>query len=1103
MFFWGASRAAEGHGFGHTMKSHLHNSALACGCLLLLLAWPASGGTAVAAEGPGPAARPPLVVVSDDNYPPYIFREASGQLRGILPDQWALWERKTGIPVSLLATNWARAQFLMREGQADVIDTIFYNEDRAKLLAFTPPYAQIEVPVYAHKTLGGISDIASLKGFTIGVKAGDNAVDYLKHRGIDSLKEYTSFEAIIVAAKNQEIKVFAIDQPAAVYYLYKYGVAGDFRQSFLLNRGALHRAVQKDQPELLKLVQDGFDKISPGEYRAIDRKWMGTPFMSSGFMRQGLPWILGVLAAILALAAGNILLVRRVHTKTSELRKALEELRQSLAAQQRTEESLRNSREYFATVFDSINDGLFIHDTESFKVLDVNQSMLKMYGFSTREAALAALAEESDDPPPYSSQDVIAWLRKARDEGPQVFEWHARRHGGQRFWVEVSIRKVRIGANDRLIVTVRDMSAHKAAQETLRESNELFSLFMQHSPIYVFIKEVSPAGSRVLMASENFSDMVGVPGSRMQGMTMEELFPPEFAAKITEDDRAVVAKGAVLKLDENLNDRHYTTIKFPIVRNGKTLLAGYTIDITERKRAEQALALALEHYDLLAKQNRIVTWEIDIRGLYTQLGNEAGLITKRPVEDLVGKKYFYELHPQEGRKAFKDRVLEYIRRGEPLRNLVHPVQTGEGDVIWISSSGIPVYDKEGSIQGYWGTSTDITDRVRSEEEKTALLEKLMHAQKLESVGRLAGGVAHDFNNMLQAILSYTEMALEQVPPGQPLRADLLEIQKAAQRSAKLTGQLQTFARKQAVAPVALDINEAVTHLSDMVRRLIGKDIHLAWTPGLDVGSVMIDPGQFDQLVVNLCINARDAIAGAGSIGIETARVELTPAISSHFDGITPGSYVLLTFRDDGAGMQPEIVDRIFEPFFTTKHPGKGTGLGLSIVYGIVKQNGGHIRVTSNPGRGSVFELYLPASDGTRAEPEPRADGGASTTAPCGTILLVDDEESILRPTRLALEKQGYRVFATTSPLSAIQLYDEKAGQIDLLITDVVMPDMSGPDMVKQLLKRQPDLRHLFISGHTGNLLAGEELNELSANCLQKPFSREALCEKVREALADG
>ncbi|GEM_PF-453457 len=1081
-----------------SMKRHISLlSSFCCGQTLIFVLLIIAPRILHAVAEPQQSGSNTLVVVSDDDYPPYIFRDANGKVRGIIPDQWSLWEQKTGVRIELKAMDWTEAKRCMREGRADAIDTIFFSDERAKLFAFTRPYAKIEVPIYVHKALGGISDIASLKGFTIGVKADDSVADYLARQGIDSLKTYPSYEAVILAAKKLEIKVFSVDQPAAIYYLYKHGVSNEFRQSFVLYTGEFHRAVPKQRPELLRFIQNGFDRISRREYRAIDRKWLGTPLLSTGFLRQWTRWFIAGIAAILSLIMGNVLLGRRVRAKTAELRAALEEIRQSLAARQTSEEALRASREYLATVLDSINDAVFVHDVVTGSIVDVNRRMCEMYGCPSREHALSTGMESlCSGIPPYSMEEGLKWMRKALAEGPQLFEWQAKHCAGHLFWVEVNIRKVKIGADDRLLVTVRDITERKQAEEALQENHELFRLFLRHSPVYAFIKEVTPSESRTLMASDNYQQMLGMPVSEMLGKTMEKLFPPDFAAKITADDWAVVSKGEMLKVDEDMNGRHYTTIKFPIVRKGKTLLAGYTIDITDRKNADaerERLIRAIEQ----SSETIVIT---DAAGMILYVNPEFTKSTGYAREEALGQNARI-LQSGMHEKVFYRQLWERLRSGKTWGGKI--VNKRKDGSLFIEQANIaPVRDEAGSIVNFVAVKRDITQQLRTEEEKTALQEQLMHAQKIESIGRLAGGVAHDFNNMLQAILGYTEMALEQVPQGQPLRDDLAEIKKAAQRSSDLTRQLQTFARKQPVSPVPLDINAAVENMSGMLSRLIGENIRLEWKPDPCLGSVMMDPGQMDQIVANLCVNARDAVGASGRITVATANVEVSSDEARQLDGISPGAYVKLSISDDGPGMPPDVRARIFEPFFTTKPIGQGTGLGLSIVYGSVKQNSGAIRVDSAPGKGTAFQIYLPRhTAGGQAAPEAGpADDGTPMSAAHETILLVDDEENILRPTRRILESLGYRVFATGSPKKALRLFEEHLGQIDLLITDVIMPGMNGHEMVLQMLKRQPALKYLFISGHTANILEDQGLTGLDRICLQKPFSRKILAQKARDLL---
>jgi CheY-like chemotaxis protein len=371
---------------------------------------------------------------------------------------------------------------------------------------------------------------------------------------------------------------------------------------------------------------------------------------------------------------------------------------------------------------------------------------------------------------------------------------------------------------------------------------------------------------------------------------------------------------------------------------------------------------------------------------------------------------------------------------------------------------------------------------------------------MESIGRLAGGVAHDFNNMLQAILGYAEMALEQVEPGLPLHADLQEIQKAAQRSAALTRQLQAFARKQPTAPQVLDLNKAVENMSGMLRRLIGEGIHLVWKLDPSPCLVKVDPSQLDQVVANLFINARDAIEKSGHISIETRVVTIDRIRHTPHGDLPPGPYAVLSVRDDGNGMPPEVVAHLFEPFFTTKLLGRGTGLGLSTVYGIVTQNQGGIQVQSEPGKGSTFEIFLPRQ--TEAPPEAAPTNDSELSVPGGdeTILLVDDELTILQTTRRILESLGYEVLATQSAEEAIRLAEQPQTHVDLLVTDVIMPDISGPELVRRLIKRHPMLRCLYMSGYTANLLFEQGVKETSRDFISKPFSRNTLARKVREAL---
>ena len=380
--------------------------------------------------------------------------------------------------------------------------------------------------------------------------------------------------------------------------------------------------------------------------------------------------------------------------------------------------------------------------------------------------------------------------------------------------------------------------------------------------------------------------------------------------------------------------------------------------------------------------------------------------------------------------------------------------------------------------------------------------QFQQAQKMESVGRLAGGVAHDYNNALTAIMGYTELAMTDAEPKGPLHDDLNEILKASRHAKDITRQLLAFARKQTIAPKVLDLNTSIESMLKMIRRLIGENIDLAWFPGKNLWPVKMDPAQIDQILANLCVNAKDAIAGVGKITIETWVIVLDEAYCAGHRGFVPGEFVLMAISDDGCGMDKETIDNIFEPFFTTKDIDKGTGLGLSTVYGIVKQNKGFINVYSEPGKGTTIKIYLPRNEGKaveiqreRTEQIPQGHGE--------TILLVEDDISILKLIQKILNGLGYKVLAANSPKSALKLAKEHNSEIHLLVTDVIMPEMNGLEMANSLQSLYPDLKRVFMSGYTADTIAHHGFLDEGIDFIQKPCSRTDLAKIVRKVLNEG
>ncbi len=397
-----------------------------------------------------------ISIVSDDNYPPYIFRNENGELQGVIIDQWRLWELKTGIKVNIKAMDWGKAYNYMLEGNADVIETIFKNEEREKIFEFTQPYAQLEIPIFFHNSLSGINDVKTLRGFTIAVKAGDACIRILRNNGITTFKEYNSYESIIKGAVNGETRVFCIDKPPAIYYMYKYNVESQFKQSFILYTGEFHRAVKKGNYKLLKIVEEGFKKFSKSDYEAIDKKWFGSTFTMPAYITYITYFLIFVLILVVASTFLNFILRKKVKEKTLMLQNAIWDL--------------TKSEEKFRTIFNSVNEAIFIHDLETGRIIDVNKSMLNKYGCTYEEALILDVGTLSQGEPPFSQKDALEWIRKASVNGPQAFEWLARTKLGDLFWVDVNMSVGNINNVDVLIVVVRSIDDRKKAELQLTES---------------------------------------------------------------------------------------------------------------------------------------------------------------------------------------------------------------------------------------------------------------------------------------------------------------------------------------------------------------------------------------------------------------------------------------------------------------------------------------------------------------------------------------------------------------------------------------------------------------------------------------------------------
>jgi two-component system, cell cycle sensor histidine kinase and response regulator CckA len=493
--------------------------------------------------------------------------------------------------------------------------------------------------------------------------------------------------------------------------------------------------------------------------------------------------------------------------------------------------------------------------------------------------------------------------------------------------------------------------------------------------------------------------------------------------------------------------------------------------------------------------DRVLIFDTELKIRY--LNPAARDIIARPASEIIGKP------PQEVWPAEVCRIwLPSLHQSMTTRAIVSAesnVPQADGRVRNHMVTFVPIFDKNEQVIELLGICHDLTERKEAEKRQRNLSKQLTQAQKMESVGRLAGGVAHDFNNMLSVIIGYVELAMIKAGPSPDLQEDLSEILKAAKRASAITQQLLAFARKQTISPKSIDLNEAIERTLKMLRRLIRENIELAWLPGSGLWLVRMDPAQVDQILANLCVNARDAITDIGRIVIETSNTAFDDAYCTDNPGFIPGDFVQLAVSDNGSGIDNEILDMVFEPFFTTKRQGQGTGLGLATVYGIVKQNGGFIKLYSEPQKGTTIRIYLPRNGGQAVD----SKSGAEETIPLGhgeRVLLVEDNTTILGLARKMLEGLGYNPLSAGTPAEAIQLADTYNGEIHLLITDVIMPEMNGRDLAELLQAKRPQLKCIYMSGYTSDVIAHQGVLEDGMQFLQKPFSRRDLAVKINRVL---
>jgi PAS domain S-box-containing protein len=770
------------------------------------------------------------------------------------------------------------------------------------------------------------------------------------------------------------------------------------------------------------------------------------------------------------------------------------------AEQAESEEALRQSEERNRLILATALDAVITIDAEG-RIRSWNSRAEAIFGWAEAEVVGRPLAEVAI--PPAQREAHRKGMERYREtgQGPLLnrrIEVTALRRDGSEFPVELSITPIGTGAGLTFSGFLRDLTERRRSEVSLKESLERFrnAASATNDLIYEWNLE-----SGTLDWFGDIDDNLGYgPGEFPRTIkAWEGIIHPEDATRVAKGIERHIAEGGRF-MEEYRIRRKDGSVRFwsdrgVVLRNdqGKSVRRiGATADITDRRRLERERGKLLERLQiqmermpvaciLTGPDYRISYWNPAAVRIF---GHSAAEAAGRAIEELI--------LPTPARPAAADH-LRSLAKKDMSAHVTWANVAKDGRKVTCEWHTTPLLDAEGSFAGIQAMAIDITERATLEGQ-------LRQAQKMEAIGRLAGGIAHDFNNLLTAVSGYSDLLLETIKREDPIRGHVDEIRKAAQRAADLTRQLLAFSRKQVLEPRLLDLNGVLTEMDKMLRRVIGEDIDLVTYLDASLGHVKADPGQIEQVVMNLVVNARDAMPKGGRLTIETRNVELDESYARTAPDVRPGPYVLVSVSDNGSGIPPEVLPHLFEPFYTTKERGKGTGLGLSTVYGIIKQSGGHVTVYSEPGRGATFKVYFPrVAETADAAARP---GTRRRRAPKGTetLLVVEDEAPVRRLLLQVLRQNGYRLLEAPNAAEAIAAAERHAGPIHLMVTDVVMPGMSGRELAQKLAPVRPDMKVLFMSGYTENAIVHHGELDPGTAFIAKPFTPDSLARKVREVL---
>jgi PAS domain S-box-containing protein len=761
---------------------------------------------------------------------------------------------------------------------------------------------------------------------------------------------------------------------------------------------------------------------------------------------------------------------------------------------------LRDVEQRYRMLFEQMLDGFALHQMlfdssgrpSDYRFLAVNPAFEQMTGLRAAQTVGRTVREVL---PGVEQKWIDTYAQVVLTGEPRRFEDYVA--ALDKTYEVVAFRPV---AGQFACITRDVTSARRDAQST-RESQDLFWNTFYRSSLAGTLTTLDDG--TCLAVNDRFVEVFGLRRDQVKGKSTVDLglWSAETRARV---GSVLQAEGRVAGIEIEVRSadgspRHLLYSAETVTIDGQARLLSFAQDITKRKKAEEALRTSEGRHRAVLEATRDWIWEVDVAGRFTYVSPQVTHMLGYLPDELLGHTPFEFLVPEDAQRLVALFTAD-VHAPRSETGLPNTCRAKDGSLVHLELYAVPVFGASGELVGFRGIDRDVTERTHAEEERSRLEDQLRQAQKIESIGRLAGGVAHDFNNLLAPILGYSEMLLAELTPGDPRFDELTQIRQAGERARDLTRQLLAFSRRQVLELKPVDLRAVLRGFEKLLRRTVREDIRIDLRLPDTLGSVRADVGQIEQVLMNLAVNAQDAMTDGGVITVSLSDVRLDEAFVARHPGSSAGAFVELVVGDTGCGMDTATLERLFEPFFTTKAPGVGTGLGLSTAYGIVKQHGGYILVASKPGRGTTFTIYLPCTDAPSAAP--RAESPADAALPRGTetILIVEDADAVRELTRRALARQGYHLIVVEHPRRCIELVRDHQAPIHLLLTDVVMPDMNGRALYDQLARLRPGLKVIYMSGYTADVIANRGVLEAGLNFLQKPFSIEALAQKVREVL---